>query len=131
MAYATQQDIIDRYGEEQLTIAFEPAADLGRIEADPQRIEQVIANLLSNATKFAREGSTVRVTFSPTTAPIDPPMKWKSRTQRETGRALIVAVPAMETTPSLGVSMHPIMFNIVDFPEPEGPTMDTKSPSLI
>jgi len=60
-------DLVARYDaaarERGLTLAFEAGTELPRIEADPQRIEQVVGNLLSNATKFAREKSTVRVTL--------------------------------------------------------------------
>jgi len=38
--------------------------------------------------------SKVRVTFSPTTAPMEPPMKAKSRTQMATGLPSTVPVPA-------------------------------------
>ncbi len=33
--------------------------------------------------------------------------------------------PSMSTSPAVGVSSPPIMLKRVDFPEPEGPMMDT------
>ena len=38
------------------------------------------------------------------------------------------AAPAMRTSPDVGRSSAPTMFNSVDFPEPEGPTTATISP---
>ena len=43
--------------------------------------------------RLARAYSAARVTFSPTTAPIEPPMNPKSITQIATGRPSIVPVP--------------------------------------
>ena len=43
--------------------------------------------------RWTSEYSAARVTFSPTTAPIEPPMKPKSMTQIATGRPSIVPVP--------------------------------------
>jgi nitrogen-specific signal transduction histidine kinase len=42
-----------------ITLALHPDAD--PLHADPARLEQVVTNLLTNAVKFAPEGSTVRV----------------------------------------------------------------------
>ena len=39
------------------------------------------------------------------------------------------SVPPMHTLPEVGLSSVPIRFSRVDFPEPEGPTMATNSPS--
>src|SRR5690606_33767933 len=38
------------------------------------------------------------------------------------------SVPAILTTPDVGLSMQPIMFKIVDLPDPDGPVMEMKSP---
>ena len=46
-----------------------------------------------SGTRAARACSAARVTFSPTTAPIEPPMNPKSMTQIATGMPPIVAVP--------------------------------------
>ena len=46
-----------------------------------------------SGTRSARACSAARVTFSPTTAPIEPPMNPKSMTQIATGRPSIVPVP--------------------------------------
>jgi len=37
-------------------------------------------------------------------------------------------IPLMNTLPEVGLSKAPIIFNNVDFPLPEGPTIDTNSP---
>ena len=39
-----------------------------------------------------------------------------------------VSRPLIMTFPSDGTSIHPIMLRMVDFPEPEGPIIETKSP---
>jgi hypothetical protein len=39
-----------------------------------------------------------------------------------------ISIPPMKSLPKLGLSRAPKMFNKVDFPLPEGPTIDTNSP---
>ena len=38
-------------------------------------------------------------------------------------------IPSKKYSPDVGLSKTPIIFINVDFPEPDGPTMDTNSPS--
>ncbi|MEB3328786.1 MAG: CHASE domain-containing protein [Candidatus Sericytochromatia bacterium] len=47
-----------------LELATNPGRDLGQVIADPQRVAQVIANLLANALKFTPSGGAVRVTVT-------------------------------------------------------------------
>ncbi len=51
--------------ERELTLELLAAPGLPPIPADPLRVEQVVANLLSNAAKFAPSQSKVRVTVTP------------------------------------------------------------------
>ena len=44
---------------------------------------------------------------------------------------LLSGLKSIKTVPSVGSSNPPIIFNNVDFPEPEGPTNATNSPSSI
>jgi signal transduction histidine kinase len=48
--------------DQQLTVSVEK--DIPDVEADPDRIGQVLANLLSNANKYAQEGAQVRLAAS-------------------------------------------------------------------
>jgi signal transduction histidine kinase len=48
--------------KQQLTVNVEK--NLPKVQADPTRIEQVLANLLTNANKYAPEGAQVRLTAS-------------------------------------------------------------------
>src|SRR5690606_10107306 len=40
----------------------------------------------------------------------------------------LVSVPLILTTPEVGVSMQPIIFRMVDLPEPDGPVIEMNSP---
>jgi len=53
-------------GRRGITIAADTAGGLPEIEADPTRLRQVLANLLSNAIRHSPEGSDVRVHVAPT-----------------------------------------------------------------
>ena len=39
-------------------------------------------------------------------------------------------MPSNKYVPDVGRSKHPMMFNSVDLPDPEGPVMDSHSPRL-
>ncbi len=52
-----------------------------------------LADTTTRGMRSRRAASAARATFSPTTAPIDPPMNPKSMTQIATGRSLILPVP--------------------------------------
>ena len=41
----------------------------------------------------------------------------------------VISSPPIFTLPSVGVSMHPMMFSSVVFPLPEGPTIEMNPPS--
>jgi PAS domain S-box-containing protein len=45
----------------QISLAFEPAAEICLLVADAERLQQVVWNLLSNAVKFTNPGGTVRI----------------------------------------------------------------------
>lgn len=50
--------------QHQVILALEPGDTLGWVEADPDRIAQVLTNLISNAVKFSPPGSRVTLTLS-------------------------------------------------------------------
>ncbi|MCB9449973.1 MAG: GAF domain-containing protein [Anaerolineaceae bacterium] len=55
--------VMPRIQNNQLEIKVDIAADLPTIQADPQRIRQIIINLLDNAAKFTEQGSiTIKIT---------------------------------------------------------------------
>ena len=58
------------------------------------------AETTMSGSRWSRAYSAARVTFSPTTAPIDPPMNPKSITQIATGR------PSIEPVPQTAASLH-------------------------
>ena len=39
--------------------------------------------------------------------------------------------PFIKSSPDVGVSIRPIIFKVVDLPEPDGPEMETNSPRSI
>ncbi|MGH7903430.1 MAG: sensor histidine kinase [Candidatus Dormibacteraceae bacterium] len=51
--------------ERRLALEFALPEALPPVEADPDRLHQIVANLLDNAVKYAPEGSTVRVAARP------------------------------------------------------------------
>ena len=57
-AVEVNQSYADRY---QVRLVLEPLADGATVLADPDRMMQVLANLLSNAAKFSPPGSTVLI----------------------------------------------------------------------
>src|SRR4051794_35611634 len=50
---------------------------------------------------------------------------------RSFGAMLLTTLPPMRSSPSLMSSSPAIMFSVVDFPQPDGPTRMTNSPSAI
>ncbi len=52
-------------GRRGITLSPDVAGDVPEIEADPTRVRQVLANLLSNAVRHSPEGGSVRVTVEP------------------------------------------------------------------
>ncbi len=47
--------------EQHITLKLEVDREVSRVQADPQRVEQVIGNLLSNAMRYVTEGGQVVV----------------------------------------------------------------------
>ncbi len=62
------QAVVARYaaGSVKNPIRVERRGPLPPIELDPDRLEQVLVNLLSNATKYGRPGTEIRVAVGPT-----------------------------------------------------------------
>lgn len=54
--------------ERQLTLAFELSPEVERLRTDPRLLGLILRNLIENSTKFAYEGTTVRVAAEPTGA---------------------------------------------------------------
>jgi len=52
-------------GARNVAILLDAAPDLPRVEVDPERIRQVLTNLLSNALRYAPQGGIVRVRVAP------------------------------------------------------------------
>jgi two-component system, OmpR family, phosphate regulon sensor histidine kinase PhoR len=51
--------------ERKLTLDFSFAPDLAAIESDPRLLDLILKNLIENATKFAYEGTEVRISGTP------------------------------------------------------------------
>jgi signal transduction histidine kinase len=60
----TATEIAPRAAKEGVSIARDVAADLPTLSADPQRISQVLSNLLDNALRHSPEGGTVTIRAS-------------------------------------------------------------------
>jgi signal transduction histidine kinase len=60
-AVEVNQSYADKY---QVRLALEPPGDAVAVLADPDRLMQVLANLLSNAAKFSPSGSSVQIRAS-------------------------------------------------------------------
>lgn len=52
------------YDKKQITLQFKHEKDIPDIICDPQKIEQVITNLLTNALKFSRPDTTVEISIT-------------------------------------------------------------------
>ena len=82
-----------RRRDQQLTVSVEK--DLPEVQADPDRIGQVLANLLTNANKYAQEGADVRLSRergrdrssspSPTTARASARRSWSTSSSASGG----------------------------------------------
>jgi signal transduction histidine kinase/DNA-binding response OmpR family regulator len=60
---AQAADALESYLEQcRVTLALEVPADLGIVMADPDRLVQVLNNLISNAAKFSPEGEAITLT---------------------------------------------------------------------
>lgn len=76
----TSYEVVGQAEEKGLNITYDIAPDLPIAEIDPQRIRQVISNLMSNAVKFTKQGgivvmvNTVTVRNGMSTPKVYPPM---------------------------------------------------------
>jgi signal transduction histidine kinase len=52
----------DRLGEQKIDLDFEVPHDIGSFHVDPQRLRQILFNLLSNAIRFSNAGGHIHVT---------------------------------------------------------------------
>lgn len=59
-------DVVERHAEDLVDreVRVVAPADLPEVLADPVRVEQVLANLLSNATKYGRAGTPIEIALS-------------------------------------------------------------------
>lgn len=55
------QSLKPEFAAKNQSLQVNVPSELPKVYADPQRVSQVIANLLSNATKYSSEGSTVQI----------------------------------------------------------------------
>lgn len=62
MITACETMVIGRADEMGVSLAFDVAADLPPLYADPLRVKQILLNLLGNAIKFTPEGGRIKVT---------------------------------------------------------------------
>ena len=58
---AAARGVMDRLAESRLKLAVDVPPDIGSFPGDPQRIRQVLFNLLSNAAAFSSPGQTIAV----------------------------------------------------------------------
>ncbi len=65
----------------QVRFVTEVAGELGTVQADTRKVEQIVSNLLSNAVKFTRRGGMVRLRVGrvPRSAVGAPPASWSGR----------------------------------------------------
>src|SRR5262245_42472427 len=55
-------------------------------------------------------------------------MRWLRSPARSASLSAVVSIPSNRKLPLVGRSRQPMMFSIVDFPEPEGPVIASQSP---
>jgi signal transduction histidine kinase len=63
MARAVVHDAMPRFAQKGVMLSLEPAPSRLRVDADPDRLAQVISNLLSNALKFTEAAGQVTVSL--------------------------------------------------------------------
>ncbi len=56
------QDRVDQQNDERYSIRFRPDAQITLLWADPDRVQQVLTNLIENAVKYSPEGGLIEVT---------------------------------------------------------------------
>jgi signal transduction histidine kinase len=59
---SSAEGLRDRLGEQKIDLDFEVPHDIGSFHVDPQRLRQILFNLLSNAIRFSNAGGHIHVT---------------------------------------------------------------------
>jgi signal transduction histidine kinase len=60
-----------RAGSRRLDLALDVRTDIAPVAADPERLHQILDNLLDNAVKYAPEGTAVRISAAPSISGVE------------------------------------------------------------
>ncbi|MBM3131850.1 MAG: cell wall metabolism sensor histidine kinase WalK [Chloroflexi bacterium] len=65
LARSTVEQLTHRAGAHPVTLSIEANAEIPCVDADPDRVRQVLVNLIDNAIKYSRPGGVVSVAVAP------------------------------------------------------------------